>query len=133
MLFFLKNIAILSYRIWYYLLTAISIIILFVFLFTSVLRRAWYPIFFKIARVWAYMILIGMGFRPVIKKEFELKKGRSYMIVANHTSMIDIMLMLYITKYPVVFVGKKELTPSLLSNCLDLFNASGVKKVESIR
>jgi 1-acyl-sn-glycerol-3-phosphate acyltransferase len=83
---------------------------LFVFLFTSVLRRAWYPIFFKIARVWAYMILIGMGFRPVIKKEFELKKGRSYMIVANHTSMIDIMLMLYITKYPVVFVGKKELS-----------------------
>jgi 1-acyl-sn-glycerol-3-phosphate acyltransferase len=56
------------------------------------------------------MILIGMGFRPVIKKEFELKKGRSYMIVANHTSMIDIMLMLYITKYPVVFVGKKELS-----------------------
>ena len=51
-----------------------------------------------------------MGFRPVIKKEFELKKGRSYMIVANHTSMIDIMLMLYITKYPVVFVGKKELS-----------------------
>jgi len=83
---------------------------LFVFLFTSVLRRAWYPIFFKIARVWAYMILIGMGFRPVIKKEFELKKGSSYMIVANHTSMIDIMLMLYITKYPVVFVGKKELS-----------------------
>lgn len=56
------------------------------------------------------MILIGMGFRPVIKKEFELKKGSSYMIVANHTSMIDIMLMLYITKYPVVFVGKKELS-----------------------
>lgn len=83
---------------------------LFVFLFTSVLRRAWYPLFFKIARVWAYMILIGMGFRPVIKKEFELKKGSSYMIVANHTSMIDIMLMLYITKYPVVFVGKKELS-----------------------
>tara|TARA_B100000497_G_C7694263_1_gene423285 strand:+ start:2688 stop:3431 length:744 start_codon:yes stop_codon:yes gene_type:complete len=109
-LFFLKNIAILLYRIWYYLLTAISIIVLFGFLFTSVLRRAWYPIFFKIARVWAYMILIGMGFRPVIKKEFELKKGSSYMIVANHTSMIDIMLMLYITKYPVVFVGKKELS-----------------------
>jgi 1-acyl-sn-glycerol-3-phosphate acyltransferase len=51
-----------------------------------------------------------MGFKPVIKKEFELKKGISHMIVANHTSMIDIMLMLYITKYPVVFVGKKELS-----------------------
>ena len=32
------------------------------------------------------------------------------MIVANHTSMIDIMLMLFIAKDPVVFVGKKELS-----------------------
>ena len=32
------------------------------------------------------------------------------MFVANHTSMIDIMLMLFITKDPVVFVGKKELS-----------------------
>jgi len=31
------------------------------------------------------------------------------MIVANHTSMTDIMLMLYCVKNPFVFVGKKEL------------------------
>lgn len=31
------------------------------------------------------------------------------MLVANHTSMIDIMLMLYLMKKPFVFVGKKEL------------------------
>lgn len=31
------------------------------------------------------------------------------MFVANHTSMTDIMLMLYVTKNPFVFVGKKEL------------------------
>ena len=32
------------------------------------------------------------------------------MFVANHTSMSDIMLMLYVTKNPFVFVGKKELS-----------------------
>lgn len=32
------------------------------------------------------------------------------MLVANHTSMIDIMLMLCVIKNPFVFVGKKELT-----------------------
>ena len=32
------------------------------------------------------------------------------MFVANHTSMADIMLMLYVTKSPFVFVGKKELS-----------------------
>ncbi len=32
------------------------------------------------------------------------------MFVSNHTSMTDIMLMLYVTKNPFVFVGKKELS-----------------------
>ncbi len=31
------------------------------------------------------------------------------MLVANHTSMLDIMLMLRVSKNPFVFVGKKEL------------------------
>lgn len=88
----------------------ISIVVLFPFLFISILREEWYPIFFKLARFWAYIILFGMGFIPIIKKGVQFKKGESYMIVANHTSMIDIMLMLFITKDPVVFVGKKELS-----------------------
>ena len=88
----------------------LSILILFPFLFISILREEWYPIFFKLARFWAYIILFGMGFIPIIKKGVQFKKGESYMIVANHTSMIDIMLMLFITKDPVVFVGKKELS-----------------------
>ncbi len=88
----------------------VSIVILFPFLFLSILREEWYPLFFKLARIWAYIILFGMGFIPAVKRDFIFKKGESYMIVANHTSMIDIMLMLYITKDPVVFVGKKELS-----------------------
>ena len=35
--------------------------------------------------------------------------GKSYMLIANHTSMIDIMLMLHLVKNPFVFVGKREL------------------------
>lgn len=38
-----------------------------------------------------------------------MERQKSYMLVANHTSMLDIMLMLYINKNPFVFVGKKEL------------------------
>lgn len=106
----LKNIAILIYRIWYYILIFVSIVVLFPFLFVTILREQWYPVFFKLARIWAYTILFGMGFIPIIKKGVQFKKGESYMIVANHTSMIDIMLMLFITKDPFVFVGKKELS-----------------------
>lgn len=38
-----------------------------------------------------------------------MRQGKSYMLVANHTSMLDIMLMLRVSKNPFVFVGKKEL------------------------
>tara|TARA_R100000988_G_C3971350_1_gene151648 strand:- start:259 stop:921 length:663 start_codon:yes stop_codon:yes gene_type:complete len=78
-------------------------------LIISILRQEWYPFFFKLARLWATVILFGMGFRPVIKREEHYIKGQSYMFVTNHTSMTDVMLMLYVTKNPFVFVGKAEL------------------------
>lgn len=69
-----------------------------------------YPQFFWMARnIWANCILYGMGCFPVIKWEERLKKGESYMLVSNHTSMLDIMLMLKVSKNPFVFIGKKEL------------------------
>ena len=97
------------YRIWFYILVIVPIIILFPILIISVSREEWYPMFFRIARFWAKIILIGMGFRWKIKKEQTLEKEKSYMFIANHTSMVDIMLMLVAVKRPFVFVGKKEL------------------------
>jgi 1-acyl-sn-glycerol-3-phosphate acyltransferase len=88
----------------------LPILILFPFLLLSILKESWYPYFFKLARVWAKLILAGMGFYPIIKREVKYKKGASYMFVSNHTSMADIMLMLYVSKNPFVFVGKKELS-----------------------
>lgn len=87
---------------------AIPILIMFPFLFLSILKETWYPYFFMMARIWAKCILIGMGFNTKIVFEQHPEKGRSYMFVANHTSMIDIMLMLSIVENPFVFVGKKN-------------------------
>ena len=50
-----------------------------------------------------------MGFRVKIDLEQKPEKKASYMFIANHTSMADIMLMLVASKNPFVFVGKKEL------------------------
>lgn len=98
------------YRIWFYVLVAVPIIILFPFLVFSISNERWYPFFFKLARIWAKFILIGMGLPWKITHEQEIEKGKSYMLIANHTSMIDIMLMLITVKNnPFVFVGKKEL------------------------
>jgi 1-acyl-sn-glycerol-3-phosphate acyltransferase len=98
------------YRIWFYILIAVPIVVLFPLLLLSTLKQSWYPTFFKLARIWGSFILYGMGLIPSIKREATYQKNKSYMFVSNHTSMTDIMLMLYVTKNPFVFVGKKELS-----------------------
>lgn len=82
---------------------------MFPFLFISILKEKWYPYFFVMARIWAKVILFGMGLHPKVVSEEEIIKGKSYMFVCNHTSMTDIMLMLSVIKNPFVFVGKTEL------------------------
>ena len=78
---------------------------------TSTLKASWYPYFYKLARFWSLCILAGMGFYWSIDWDQKLEKGQSYIFVANHTSMTDIMLMLAVVKdHPFVFVGKKELS-----------------------
>lgn len=88
---------------------AIPILIMFPFLVLSILSEKGYPYFFRMARIWAKFILFGMGFRYKVDNEQTIESNKSYMIVANHTSMADIMLMLAIIKNPFVFVGKQEL------------------------
>lgn len=97
------------YRIWFYILVALPIIVLFPILLVSISREQWYPFFFKLARFWAKFILFGMGFRWKIEREQIPVPKQSYMFIGNHTSMTDIMLMLVSIKNPFVFVGKKEL------------------------
>ncbi|HLV70198.1 MAG TPA: lysophospholipid acyltransferase family protein, partial [Xanthomarina sp.] len=88
---------------------ALPIIVSFPILLVSILKESWYPYFFKLARFWAKFILTGMGFVWKIEREEIPETDKSYMFVANHTSMADIMLMLVSVKNPFVFVGKKEL------------------------
>jgi 1-acyl-sn-glycerol-3-phosphate acyltransferase len=105
----LYNILRLFWRVWFYVLLFFSIVLLFPLLIISILKETWYPYFFRLARAWAAIILYGMGFIPKIKAEQKILKDKSYLLVSNHSSMIDIMMMLYLSKNPFVFVGKKEL------------------------
>ncbi|MBT8238742.1 MAG: 1-acyl-sn-glycerol-3-phosphate acyltransferase [Croceitalea sp.] len=106
----LKNIGFASYRIWFYILVALPIFIFLPFLILTTLSEKTYNQFFWLARnLWAKTILYGMGCPPQIRTDQILEKGKSYMFVANHTSMLDIMLMLVAAKRPFVFVGKYEL------------------------
>ncbi len=104
-----KNLFRLVWRLWFYGVFLITIIIIFPLLIVVTSSDNLYPVFFKVARAWAKTILFLMGFKAKIDCAEKIHPKKSYMFIANHTSMIDVMLMLVIAKNPFVFVGKVEL------------------------
>ena len=98
------------WNVWFYILGFIGIVISLPFLLIFSLKESYYPYFYWVARnIWSNIIMYGMGFYPEINFKQHIIKGNSYILVSNHKSMIDIMLMLSLSKDPIVFVGKKEL------------------------
>ena len=98
------------WNVWFYILGFIGIVISLPFLLIFSIKESYYPYFYWVARnIWSNIIMYGMGFYPEINFKQHIIKDKSYMLVSNHKSMIDIMLMLYLSKDPIVFVGKKEL------------------------
>ena len=98
------------WRCWFYAWVLFTIIPIFPVLLIVTSSEKFYPSFFKIAQAWANTILFVMGFKIDLFEEEALDNTKSYMFCPNHTSMIDVMVMLSIAKNPFVFVGKKELT-----------------------
>ena len=106
---FIKSAAILLWRIWFYILMIVPIVIMLPFLIIFTASEKFYPQYYICARIWAKVIIYGMGFSIKVEADEMPEKHKSYMLVANHTSMLDIMLMLSVIKQPFVFIGKKEL------------------------
>ena len=98
------------WRIWFYILVGLPMVVFAPLLILLTLSEKTFAQVFWMARnIWAAPILYGMGCIPHIRYEERMERHRSYMLVANHTSMLDIMLMLRVSRNPFVFVGKKEL------------------------
>lgn len=96
-------------HVWFYVLLGVITVLVSPFLFLFSLRKKDYPYFFWVGRnIWARGILYGMGQIPVVKELDDVSK-RPCILMANHTSMLDIMFMYLISRRPFVFVGKKEL------------------------
>ena len=98
------------WRIWFYILTTIPVILLFPFLAMSAIHPKGYNFVFWCARyIWSPFVLFFSGFKTKISFEEDLPVGESFILVANHTSYIDPFVMFKVSKNPFVFVGKKEL------------------------
>lgn len=94
---------------WFYLWVISTILLSLPVLIIVIANENWYHIFYKIAHYWARTTLFVMGFSSKLYVEEKVDPGKSYLFCPNHTSMIDVFLILAITKNPFVFIGKKEL------------------------
>lgn len=104
------NFLILLWRTWYYFIFILSVTVMFPVLLVVTAKEKYYNAFYFIAHNWGKFMLFFMGFTLKVEELQKVEKEKSYMFIANHTSMIDIMVMFAVVKNPLVFVGKEELT-----------------------
>ena len=105
----MKRILVYIWRVWFYITILIAIVLLFPFILITSQRASHYPSFFRLSRVWAWIVLVLSGFWPKVYWAERPEKGKLYIICPNHTSMIDIMLTLAIFPNCFLFIGKREL------------------------
>ena len=106
----MKRILVYIWRGWFYISIFIAILLLFPFILITAQSDRHYPRFFRLARIWAWMVLILCGFWPKVIWAEKPEKNSLYIICANHTSMIDIMMTLAIFPNCFLFIGKRELS-----------------------
>ncbi len=100
------------WRIWFMILGIVLTIILGIPVMLLSIRKEHYQYCYFFIRLWCLGMFYGMGFRYQLVnlsgKEMDL--SRDYVIISNHTSIIDIFLISVLHKnHPLFYVGKKEL------------------------
>jgi len=100
----------LSFKIYFGLVFFLSLLVLYplFFLFLRILPR--YKVVFKLKRFWALLLQMAILSPTHIKRaKEEIKTVGPKLIIANHTSYLDIILMYRLFKEPFIFIGKAEL------------------------
>jgi 1-acyl-sn-glycerol-3-phosphate acyltransferase len=67
------------------------------------------PLLEKIIRVWSRVWLVASGTKLEVEGAENIDPNRSYVVVANHLSTLDIMACLLAVPLPIRFLAKKEL------------------------
>lgn len=96
------------WRIWYYVLAGLFVLPMFPILYVFSLKDSWFPAFGLCGKIWSRLVVHGMGFLISVRREASIPKGQ-YVVCPNHSSYLDIPLLLSVIRFPVKFIGKAEL------------------------
>lgn len=108
----LKEIITVIWKCWFLFLCTLFVLTIGIFwTYPLSFSAKTFPLAYKGIRLWAILVFFGSGFRLKSESKIKLDPKRSYMLISNHTSIVDIMVMAIIhPDHPVVFVGKEELS-----------------------
>ena len=100
------------WRFWLLLLVTVFTLLFGLPVYLLSFNKKYYRACYALIRVWCILIFYGMGFRYKLTNLSgeKMNPNQQYVVIANHTSIMDIMLMcVLLPNHPVCFVGKKEL------------------------
>lgn len=100
------------WRIWLLILAFVLTIILGVPVYILSFNKKNYKYAYKLIRLWCFGMFFGMGLRYELINltDKKIDKSKQYVVISNHTSIMDIMLpCILFPNHPLCYVGKKEL------------------------
>ena len=100
------------WRFWMVILGTVLTILFFLPVYLLSIRQKDYKACYFFIRLWAIGMFYGMGFRYklISKTSKKIDKNQAYVIISNHTSIMDVMLpCILFPNHPLCYVGKKEL------------------------
>lgn len=108
----MKVLLVYAWRFWMMLVGTIFTLIFFLPVYLLSIRKEHYKACYFFIRLWAMSIFYGTGFRYRIinKTDKKIDKNQPYVIISNHTSLMDVMIpCILFPNHPLCYVGKKEL------------------------
>lgn len=100
------------WRGWLIILGTVLTILFFIPVYSLSFKKNHFKYAYFFIRLWCLGMFYGMGFRYKLIKQHNkhIDKNRQYVIIANHTSLIDVLLpSILFPHHPICYVGKKEL------------------------
>lgn len=104
----IKKILRIIWRIWFVIVAGLPIIIFFPVIYLAIVLDM-QKLFTWLKHFWGSWVLLGTGFYIKLDNQTNINPKQSYIVIGNHTSMMDIMILLKVFYQPFVFVGKVEL------------------------
>jgi 1-acyl-sn-glycerol-3-phosphate acyltransferase len=100
------------WRFWLVVLAFLLTILLGLPVYLFSLNKKTYKYAYIFIRIWCYGVFYGMGMRYELinLSDKKIDKSTQYVVISNHTSIMDIMLpCILFPNHPLCYVGKKEL------------------------